>query len=464
MKRTIGRVTALVVIVATLLGLTMVASADTEKKKLVCIGDSIAAGFGMLADYEGDEYQKSLLDGEMWTVIGKHLNEVIFYGYNRYLGGTNQTIATPTFSRQVADKLGYEYRDLTCSAVCLNDVYAMLNGDEYPQDSILIQGNMKKTMEKLKGLTDADKDTPAYQFYAKVMKEEIKNASVVVLSLGMNDITMNPMFSILYGDKSDAGRAFLKAAINGNKNVLEKLPKIVKMVQNINSDCEVIVTGFFNPLDNVKVTGLLSSVEAVDLSSFDKVGLESFTLMVDAMNATIATEVLACGATYVDVSGTKEYFDEAEVDVSGLMNGGSSWKVIGTVLSLKTHPDLDGHTYIAGQILKSMKTLLPQNGKMVTYFGDTYAGELIYRRTALGWTIQTKGGAFLNYDGEGKLTLSDRATVWKYDGGFYAYNLEESRILGFLGVRRTTKQYLTFDGKNFGLSGSKVKATLYKAD
>jgi len=453
MKKWMQRATAAMLVLAAFLSLTVGVTADSEKKKLVCLGDGVAAGLGMLADYDGKEYEKSPLDKKAGAVLLNPVSmyQAVYYGYSKCWG--LKITETPTYPRQVAEILGYEYVDLTCTGICLTDVCAMLKGEESPQENMLLDDYLSMSMGALKGMIfSEDSGTEAYQYYSQHMREEIKDASVVVLSLGLNDVTLKPIYNLL--EKSDEKQLtladFLQATVEGNAELLEKFPEILKSIKSINSHCKIIMTGVYNPLAKVTLTG------------DDGQTLASFSQMLTALNASFAVEAAACGASYVDITGTQKYLEETKLDINDLQEGGDPWNFFKQLLSIRTHPGLEGHTYIAEQILKKFDVTL-QNGTFMTYLGGTKVGEMTYRRSALSWTIQTPDGRYINC-GDNGVTLANSATKWKYDGGFYCKKGEKVKFLGFLTITKYTKQYLTFDGEKFGLSSDKVTATLYKVD
>jgi len=103
MKRLLKKAAALCLAAAMILGMTAIdASAASKKKTLVCIGDSIAAGYGLTEDLS--------LNLQDVTIEDFLTSGLTFYGQNPATAAKDKYVNA--YPRQVADRAGYEYGNL----------------------------------------------------------------------------------------------------------------------------------------------------------------------------------------------------------------------------------------------------------------------------------------------------------------------------------------------------------------
>lgn len=188
-----------------------------------------------------------------------------------------------------------------------------------------------------------------------IYDEDIYNADVITITIGSNDI-LHPFMEIVsntvgiegdfttgmqqwYATSSQLEKMVVINQLNQvlqNNEVIETacenfkentFPTIIEDIKDINPDCEIVVTNFYNPYYNVNIGGML------DLGSIADVYIQELNSALDTSST--------------DYTVANVYDD---FNTTGLTN------VNLDVFNLDAHPNIEGHKVIANNIIKNIKT------------------------------------------------------------------------------------------------------------
>lgn len=199
--------------------------------------------------------------------------------------------------------------------------------------------------------------------------EDISNADVITLTIGSNDI-LQPFLNIvsetlnIEGDITTGIQEWYAtsdilqkaAAINKLAQVLPNneeinlacenfknitFPTIISDIQELNPDCEIVVTNFYNPFYDINLAGML------DLGSITDTYIQELNSALDTSStdyavANIYDDFNSTGLTNIDVA----------------------------TFNLDVHPNVQGHKVIADAIIENITTEPSHNIGESEVFGD----------------------------------------------------------------------------------------------
>ena len=325
-------------LVIVLLGGMLVASAqaaDVSNVKqynyYVCMGDSIAAGYGPYAsEVRGFETVPVAYHGRVADATGADFQSLAHVGM--------RTVE----ARWLLDD-AYSASD---EAASFNAMY--FNGmSDYlywmaERKSASDPGDYEKwqiTEAARKELMDYYGEYGLKQFY----RDNIEKADLLTLGLGLNDV-------FLYAMKMTAARlddpnmnlvtevaTYLSYMTAGYNEFMQNWEPLINAIRHINPTAKIVVVGLFNPFRNVKLTD----------TSWATIG-KAADVMVAGMNSYLQQQADTLGYKYADVTETElcdtvsftdpTFFDRIVAD---------------------SHPTKAGHLYMMEQILAQ----LPEEGQ-----------------------------------------------------------------------------------------------------
>ena len=350
---------AMTLCVVMLLALGVPAFAETGKnyydyKNYMCVGDSIAAGCGLARDGKPTNFDQTVDD---YTKV--YSNNYLYLGYDF-------DAAPAAYHSLVANELGANLLQCARSALRAVEFRYFLDGTYNDYDESCIWGNIYYDSDG-NGFTLPDLDAVnAYVNYP----EKIKQADLLSINVGSNDVfsfTLNVVLRELTKDTSDPTLNAIKDFLDKTGNVGAAFGKLIdayqsmgkiadlvraltetmnkaynqftvnyeaimKEVYKLNPDITVVGVGVYNPFTYFR----LSEDNQLDLSGIA-------APIVTAINAHIASYKLKYdNFYYADVVGTETYpmnYDDRYF-----------WEYF----ILKVHPTIEGHQFMAQQILEAL--------------------------------------------------------------------------------------------------------------
>lgn len=309
-----------------------------QYKHYVCIGDSIAAGYGSYArDVRGFEIVPEAYHSHVANATGASVAS---------LAHTGMRTVEVRWLLDDAYSASQEAKDLR--AMYFNGLHDILywmdmkKNDPYNPDiaryadkdsEYYIRPNTRATLEPY--------CTYGAFGFKEYFRQNIANADLCTVALGLNDV-------FLYAMKTTA------AKLNDpNMNLLVELTDftnnmrvgaeafrnnwapMINAIKQYNKNIQIVVVGMYNPFGKVKA---LSSAELVPVGRLADV-------LVNSLNSYMKSQASVLGYKYADVTKTPiddtvpfadpTFFDEIVKDC---------------------HPTLEGHKYIANQIIAQLPT------------------------------------------------------------------------------------------------------------
>jgi len=371
-----------------------------------------------------------------------------------------------------------------------SEVRELLDPDYYNDD-----GEVAKALSlaMANGKAIADPQNPELR---EDVREEIAASDLITLDLGSNDIqlpiimtlysVMNPTASedykawmiekLLqkYGSASELinNLAQTVASLHGVEFALEQIakatltglhkfntnyPVIIDKILEINPTADIYVIGLYNPLSDTLISEDLPI----------KIG-KILDPMIQGMNLYLSQLNPARGHyTYVDAFNTAVL---GTINVSELFTGGGlSAEGMGEY-TLYVHPSLEGHAYIADQVLKAIpdkpavlngivkgedgRWALYKNNKVVTSYTGIAQNDKGWWRIKDGYVDFEANGIYQNALGwwkttNGKVTFKETGIFQNENGKWYVRNSK---------VDFTKFGRVKYDGKYYYVAGGKVVA------
>ena len=371
-----------------------------------------------------------------------------------------------------------------------SEVRELLDPDYYNDD-----GEVAKALSyaMANGKKIADPQDPELR---EDVREEIAASDLITLDLGSNDIqlpiimtlysVMNPTASedykawmieqLLqkYGSASElinklaqtvaslhgvefALEQVAKATLTGLHKFNTNYPVIIDKILEINPTADIYVIGLYNPLSDTLISEDLPI----------KIG-KILDPMIQGMNLYLSQLNPARGHyTYVDAFNTAVL---GTINASELFTGGGlSAEGMGEY-TLYVHPSLEGHAYIADQVLKAIpdkpavlngivkgedgRWALYKNNKVVTSATGIYQNEKGWWRVKDGYVDFEANGIYQNALGwwkttNGKVTFKETGIFQNENGKWYVRNSQ---------VDFTKFGRVKYDGKTYTVMGGKVVA------
>lgn len=359
--------------VTMLASLGAIAFADNEKSncydydKYMCIGDSIAAGCALTKDGSETYFDQN---SENYAYV--YSEEYIYLGHN-------YAVVPKAYHTLVSDALGAELLQCARSGMRGVELRYWLEGIFNDYDETCSWDNTYFDVDA-NGFTIEDLD--AFNAYINY-PEKIKEADVISINIGSNDVfsfTFGVVLRQLTADTSDPALNEIKAYLESTGNLGAAFGKLVDTYQSmgkiaellsvlldalnttynqyeenynaimekiyeLNPDVTVINVGVFNPLRYVR----FNSENDTDIS-FIANGI------VNKMNNLLKTyQSKYDNCYYADVTDTETYYQSYDDPLF--------WQYF----TLKVHPTIAGHQYMAQQILNVIPKTLP--------FEDVKAGD-----------------------------------------------------------------------------------------
>lgn len=359
-KRILSVVLAVVMAVTLMVPAFAADAGKTYKKytNYMCIGDSIAAGCGLSRD--GSE---TYCDPDVKT--SEEANKI--YDASVIYRGMDFSVAHTGYHALVRDALKTNLWQCARSGFRATEIRYILGGGYNDFDEARIWGNTYWD-EDGNGFTTADIDAIAKRID---FVNRVKKADVITLEVGSNDVfsvtlgaVLNKMttgnasselklIGELFEKNGNFGQAFgsMLQACDGlmdkvslgatvlnyfNKTLLqfkENYDWVIKKIYELNPDVEIVAVGVYNPFRYFRT----SADSSLDFS---------------ALAQPIVTEMNKMIQSYVgDYSGKYFYADITDTDTYP-MNYDDPW--FWEYFTLKVHPTIAGHRYIADQILKAL--------------------------------------------------------------------------------------------------------------
>lgn len=331
-----SRMLAMLLTVVLLGGILLVSAQAADRTNVkqydyyVCMGDSIAAGYGPYAkQVRGFETVPVAYHGLVADATGADFQSLANVGMRTVEA---RWLLDDTYSASPeAEKLNAMYFNGMSSYL-----YWMAERTG-PTD----MGDCEKW-----GISDAIRDE-LKDYYGEFglkyfYRDNIRKADLITVGLGLNDV-------FLYAMKRTAARlddpnmnlvtevaTFLAYMNEGYQGFMENWAPMINAIKAINPDITIVVVGLYNPFGKVKLTD----------ASWLTVG-KAADVMVAGMNAYMQQQADVLGYKYADVTATEicdtvpftdpTFFDEIVKDC---------------------HPTLAGHLYMMEQILAQ----LPERG------------------------------------------------------------------------------------------------------
>ncbi|MDO4816170.1 MAG: S-layer homology domain-containing protein [Bacillota bacterium] len=373
MRRTVKSILCLVLAIVMLASMGAIAFADNEKsssydyEKYMCIGDSIAAGCALTKDGSETYFDQN---SENYAYV--YSEAYIYLGHN-------YAVVPKAYHTLVADALGAELLQCARSGMRGVELRYWLEGVFNDYDETCSWDNTYFDVDA-NGFTLEDLD--AFNAYINY-PEKIKEADVISINIGSNDVfsfTFGVVLKQLTADTSDPTLNEIKAYFESTGNLGVAFGKLVDTYQSmgkiadllsvlldtlnttynqyeenynaimekiyeLNPDAVVINVGVFNPLRYVR----FNSENDTDIS-FIANGI------VNKMNNLLKNyQSKYNNCHYADVTETETYYQSYDDPLF--------WQYF----TLKVHPTIAGHQYMAQQILNVIPKTLP--------FEDVKAGD-----------------------------------------------------------------------------------------
>ena len=358
-KTALGRAMSALLILVMLFGILSVgagaANADNVRHydTYVCMGDSIAAGFG---DYAPKTYCYERVD--------------------------------VAYHALVADATGAELIPIAHVGTRTEELRWLLE-DDFEGDEVCMSFNGMNAYDTwLAGRTSADEPNPGVSdavynmlkdYYGegalqRFYRDQVQKADLITLEVGENDVILYAALqtmAVLYdetespyvermkqlmGEQESYGQAldilfqtantvhkmstvvqtFVEKINHGYQHFFQNWEPLIQDIQRLNPDATLVVVGLYNPMNKAKLTdnSMITIGKAVDT-------------MVIGANAFMRQQASRLGYLYADVMGT-DLLDTVPITDSAF---------VGRILTA-CHPSIEGHAFMAKQIL----AVLPERG------------------------------------------------------------------------------------------------------
>ena len=371
-----------------------------------------------------------------------------------------------------------------------SEVRELLDPDYYNDDGAVAKA---LSLAMANGKTIADPQDPELR---KQVHDELAKSDLITLDLGSNDIQLPiimTLYSVLNPTASEDYKAWMiekllqkygsaselinnlaqtVASLHGVEFALEQIakatltglhkfntnyPVIIDKILEINPTADIYVIGLYNPLSDTLISEDLPI----------KIG-KILDPMIQGMNLYLSQLNPARGHyTYVDAFNTAVL---GTINVSELFTGGGlSAEGMGEY-TLYVHPSLEGHAYIADQVLKAIpdkpavlngivkgedgRWALYKNNKVVTSATGVYQNDKGWWRVKDGYVDFEANGIYQNALGwwkttNGKVTFKETGIFQNENGKWYVRNSK---------VDFTKFGRVKYDGKYYYVAGGKVVA------
>jgi len=339
MRKSIKRIITLCLAVMMLASVMSISSFAATKTYGVytSLGDSIPAGYGLPTynyanpptnDEELKNYDFSVHDtctrvDKAYPALvsdGMSINKTNYYAKCGYRSVELRALLDPTYQRTDLD----QYMLYTLTGNVTSD-------QSEAATEALSKGQISTYLADFNADFNAQSD--AY-------KKAIAEADLITLNFGSNDTMTYGMYNIKTAD----GWATEMAAgmQEGYERFKENFTWICKYIYSVNPDVKIAVVGMYNPFRGATLTEdtLLPLGNMAD----------TFVGLVNTFLST--TCPYASKYTYVDVTNTTSWGFDTVSDVLAF-TGENSWE-----FTVKVHPDVKGHEYMANQIINTLNSSL----------------------------------------------------------------------------------------------------------
>ena len=402
------RILSLVLVLVMVFALCAPALADYEPYKYyMCVGDSIAAGCGLTKDGSETYFDQTTDDTSYITDP-----DYLYHGFD--------FSAVPTaYHSIVAKQIGANLMQYALSGMRAVELRYFLEEIYNDFDSSYAWGNKwydfdgsgSFTLDDLKTVTD-NKDYAA----------AIKKANLITLNLGSNDVFSMSMLLVLKeytknaenaqlrelkgyidskgllaqgfaklieycqsaGELTKLGTMLLSYLVEAYSQFTVNYKAVVDKIYEINPNITVVAVGVFNPFENLKLSdGSLTSLRSLTASTVTTINsyIRSFALKHDNFY-------------YASVIGTETYSQNV------------SDKNFSAYFTVKAHPTLAGHQFMAQQILN----VLPERRTLP--FVDVPADAWYYNELCYSWlTGLIKGTSDIEFTPAAITTRAQAVTV-----------------------------------------------------
>ena len=381
--KNIKRILSFVLVLVMVFALCAPALADSSYEPYryyMCVGDSIAAGCGLTKD-GSETYFDQDTDDTSYILDPDYL----YHGFDF-------TAVPKAYHSLVANALDAKLLQYALSGMRAVEFRYFLEGVYNDFDTTYTWGNKwydfdgsgSFTLSDLKYVTDQ-----------KDYTEAIKKTNLISINLGSNDVFSMSASLVLKEYTEDTENDYLKGIkdfLNKGGSIGEGFAKllqycqtagelaklgtmlagyltvaynqftvnynaVIEKIYEINPDITVVALGVFNPFEHTKISdGSLISLRAVTAPTVTMINtyIRSFALKYDNFH-------------YVNILGTETY-DQNVTD-----------KNFSAYFTVKAHPTIAGHSYMAEQILNA----LPERGTLP--FTDVPADAWYYDELYYAW-------------------------------------------------------------------------------
>ena len=245
--------------------------------------------------------------------------------------------------------------------------------------------------EVLKNMTAEE----SYMQWDKYLPEEGVQEIEAVLARMKKYLVDNGMTGSLMGvSKSDALVVAAESLAFGTLAYIHELPRLIKDIQTINSDAQIIVVGMDNPMENSTIA--LSSGEKMELGVY----VDQLIGNMDNASQTVAIE--NSNTTFVSAPDALNDNDNQELTENALIlsyiNG----------VKAKAKPTAEGQQYIRNQIVRSMRKKGDVNCDGVVNYNDA----LLILRYSIGLeTVGEEDLLFAEVDGMEGVNYNDALKI-----------------------------------------------------
>lgn len=407
MKHT-RRILSLILVLVMAFALCAPALADYEPYKYyMCVGDSIAAGCALTKDGSETYYDQETND---YTTV--YNEDYIYYGYDYS--------AVPTaYHSIVANALDAELLQYARSGLRAVEFRYFLEGVYNDYDTTRSWGNTYFDADGNGTFTISDLDAiDAMVNY----KEAVKKTDVISINVGSNDVfsfTLGVVLEEMTADSDNAALKAIKDFLNNGGSLGAAFGKLIEYcrsallmpklaatitstfykaekqfednydalmarIYELNPDITVVAVGVFNPFKNFR----LSDGSILDLSGLAAPIVRSINSHIKSLASTYDNYY------YADVVGTETYPMN--------YNDRYFWEYF----ALKVHPNLQGHEFMAQQILNA----LPERGTLL--FTDVPADAWYYDELYYAWfNGLIKGTGDKTFEPDATTTRAQAVTV-----------------------------------------------------
>lgn len=304
------KILAFMLILALCAGICPAAFADSETAQYdnyVCLGDSITAGF--TEEYVGRE--------DLWF-----------------------TASSQAYCWKIADAVGA--KDIftgTYSGARSEEIYLLLGGDAALDGYNSKGGFYEGFYNRMKG-------------DSALAQEKVRDADLITLGIGANDICLYPIKSAGLGVDDFTGEldpvslaAKIAATVgyiwDGYNKLMDCYPKLLDRILELNDGGRVIVTSIYNPFKSATLTDetLLPIGSAV-------------SVVTGLVNAKIKEFAEARGIEFVDISSVESWYNALADEPVGIFDNTEDFL-------LYIHPTQTGYDYIARRLIGALAAESP---------------------------------------------------------------------------------------------------------